>query len=626
MNTQARASEWNMKKSLWKTSGFAIFAAVLMLLQGCLEDLNLTSYSIEYPVKNATYIGTVNNAPPAGASGTEQLAGEFVIKYDTPPSSQPDIVLNGHKISKYFTFGPNTATGDIAAFSQFFRHGENTLSVAPTSFGPTMIFNLDIQGPTLIITRGEVINGGTDAEIEGYLRDFSVTDSVMDLDLVKITGYQADGRVIRQIWNTVPIPVNGEGKFCASNSACENGATATGAVHLDTLLTSGDPLLYSFTARDVYGYQTEKEFMADTDGTEPLPTQNAVQVALGDTFIESMRPVIANGIYNTLQAAPMDARCVTNPNDAESYIDTVDGFPCTTWDDPKVCGDKRGVIFDEYEGSTVAVVEKSRRLTEEEFLKLDMKDDVRDGIALVDDDNSSPTPDVAKNINDPYFDCAAPGRFADGSKMPINKPIVMPVSIAGSTLNLDILIQRFYMHDGSSLEIGDADLTDKVGTVLLNEFKVLSDDRVDVNMDITEMLVGMHIPVGGSIDVEIGKVYISSILVDSEVLLQKDRGGNLLVELQNSNISLGSLKMDSAKLCMDLGWLGRPCSDLDGIIGLLDDALPGIVGPMLPDILNPILKENLQKLVIGGMIAQPENETSFDMLMDIEEMGTQEIR
>ena len=494
-------------------------AVLAMLTSGCMEDLNLSSYKITYPVNNGTYIGTVNFLPPANGSGTTPLQGEFKISYTSPPSGKVDVVLNGHEISEYFVFGPTGATGDIEKFKQFFRHGKNTLSVAPTSFGPMVIFNLDMEGPKIIITRGEVSVDGTSVEIEGYLRDFSLFDSKMDLDLVSINGYEGDGRLKRQLRSSSQIAVNADGSFCACGTA---------KISLGTLL-SEKPLLYSFEARDIYGFENAKEYLADTDGVNTLPLPRAVSVAVGDSFIESMRPLIASAIYQTLENAPIDIRSAC-------------------WNDPNITS-----------------------------------------TSFPDDPNSTGK-------------CPSP---KDGGVFPRGlNPLTVNIGLG----DMPTTVKRMFLNDDPG----------NMATMLLNRFELQENNEINLDLVITEMEVALDIDGGWflgtiSITLYIERTQVDAIAIASAV----NKKMHVEIDPDRANISLDGISSSELKIWgINLG---------GGFISSILDALGPTIAGMLPGILNPILEENLQKMVIGGTVTQPENNTSFDLLLNIAEMGTDNL-
>jgi hypothetical protein len=217
-------------------------------------------------------------------------------------------------------YGPSSATGDINKFKQFFRDGRNTLSVDPLGFGPTLEFSLDLEGPDIIITRGEIVNAGADLELEGFMRDSSDVAPVLDMALIQVQGYASNGSINRSEIPASPIAinVNPKGFFCVGSAttdvvkqavdAGELVCDPSPAVNIVDLVDASTSLLYSFTTSDANGYPSNKEYIADSEEIETLGIENAVRVAVGDSFVNSLRPLIAAGIYNILLQQNIEAR------------------------------------------------------------------------------------------------------------------------------------------------------------------------------------------------------------------------------------------------------------------------------------------------------------------------------
>ncbi|MCY4046449.1 MAG: hypothetical protein OXE99_15410 [Cellvibrionales bacterium] len=296
-----------------------VFLSLIALfgLTSCLDQIKLSPYSIEYPQNGASYIGTYYE--PAenddGSSKYNKLDREFVINYTSPPSGPLKIVLNGNDIGEYFVQGASQAKADIQDIKQFFKQGRNTFSVELLSLGPQIVFNLDAAGPDIIITSGASSDGGVTVDIEGYLRDASSYGSTIDVELTAITGHDANGNVITRPEGSTQIDVNPDGTFF-------------GNVNIDGIIvpeqwenisTDPDPdtypvwryregvsLLYTLRAEDEHGYDSKVDILADVDGSgDSLPINNALRIAIGDSFIESLRPVIAAGIYSALETSPI---------------------------------------------------------------------------------------------------------------------------------------------------------------------------------------------------------------------------------------------------------------------------------------------------------------------------------
>ena len=115
-------------------------------------------------------------------------------------------------------------------------------------------------------------------------------------------------------------------------------------------------------------------------------------------------------------------------------------------------------------------------------------------------------------------------------------------------------------------------------------------------------------------------LYIQNIFVDTQATISKESDTDFNVALVNSNFSLTNVKMDS--ICIKV-WI-FPCVGITGLANLFLPMLEGLVADLLPDILNPILADNLKKIVIGGTLTQPDNQTSLDAVLDISELGTQD--
>ena len=476
-------------------------------LTSCIDGL--TSYSIEYPQNNVTYIGTqYENAPnDDGSPKYNRLGTTFTVNYGTPPSSQLAIVLNGNDIGEYFDYGPASATVDIQKIKQFFRQGKNTFSVEPLSFGPQLIFFLDAEGPTLVIERGESLDKSETVQIEGFLRDFSNYSDSLTLELFSIDGYDgATGNIQRTFVNSVDIPVDANGKFCACD---ENG----NAVDIRDLIvpetyfdrgegfpaqeryiyTPGKYLIYSFIAEDEHGYKTEIEIAADTfdgdlaDGqTNAIPVKDSVRMAVGDTLVKSLRPLIAAGLKTALDEEPID------------------------------------MVFD----------------------------------------NPS--------------------------------PLYVDIGLG----NMPTYLKRFYMADGNPLTVDGRTIQTSKGTMLLNNFVVLPDSALDVDLVIVGILVDLTIELPGWISWLISSLdlsmYIDKVTVDTRAIAKATNNqASVQLDTNNTNFGLQGIELTKTKA----GNL-----DITGLAGALIPLLEGLIGGLLPGIVNPVLNDNLSRLAFGQRV------------------------
>lgn len=522
---------------------------LMLTLSACIKS----KFTIDYPINGGRYVGTEAEPAPLADSSVTALQSEFRIRYDSAPGDDIQILLNGHNVNKHFSFEATSAVADSGRFKHFFRQGKNTLSVDPLGFGPSVIFNVDTSGPVIVVTRGEMAENGNSIEIEGFLRDPSNVSHVLELNLVQLAGYANDGSVIRNFDNRVNIDVSDDGSFCACGDD---------EVDISGLIVAADPgpkrsLLYSFRATDIYGYPSTKEYLADSDFVETLAIDNAVRVAIGDSFIASMRPIVASGIHKSLADAPIDIRD-------------------SAWDDLRLCGRKRGTILGQ------------------DMTELDAEGAARE------EPPRYPQPCTAGN---------------DGMVLPVG---LNPVDTPLLGYDFETHINQVYMHDGSAKVIDGVNIEGRKATVLLNGFKVKKDNLLDVDMIITEMLVDMD--VDGRIiffDAHIElSMYIQQIIVDTDAKVVA-HNKKVDVELQNSNFDLQGIRLSQASI--NIFSVNIP---ITGIGNFIIPIIEGLIGGLLPDILNPILEENLQKIVLGGTVTQPSNNTAFDMLLNISEMGT----
>ena len=290
-----------------------------LFLSACI-DLK-TKYSVPHPVDGASYVGTADSPPNVNDGTTETLLSKFTVAYTSPPGGDLEIVLNGVNISRFFQFGLEEATADVSDFKHLFRQGKNTLSVDLLSFGPVVTFYMDTKGPDIIIKKGNIINSGADVEIEGVLRDASGFGSILELELSQVKGYDGAGRVDRDPVRTVNIPVNPDGSFSQTvdidglmvRAVWEHGpGWDDNKAVPDVLVTPGISLLYSLHAVDEYGYTSSVEYLSNRDGNpnaegiDSMPVVNSVRVAVGETFVRSMRPVIAAALKTALDDKPID--------------------------------------------------------------------------------------------------------------------------------------------------------------------------------------------------------------------------------------------------------------------------------------------------------------------------------
>jgi len=460
----------------------------LLLMSACMDDLFQSPFQVTFPHQNGEYIG-------------DQVA-DFIITYNRPVNTA-DVFLNGARITNEFNYGPDSATAPINRIRKYLREGDNTLTVDPLAFGPTVRFKADTRGPEIVVKDGTIT--GTSAKIKGELRDASGVSSLV-LTLAHVVGInQTTGVVQRQSGAPIPIPVKQDKTFEIDN--------------ID--VSQAD--IYSFEAKDIHGFTTKKEYLANNSSTEAMRISNAMRMAVGESLVASLRPFIASGLFSALEKAPIDIR---------------DGC----WVD----GNK---------------------------------------------DDTSPS----QNPNGTGF-C---GAGQNGSTFnPGLNPIRMNMPIIG---NADVIMHRLYMKAPNS-------------TVLLNDFRIGENDRIYLNMDITDMRVKMTIKAGGllgdiNLDMDIAKTGVDTGTIVSVVDKVMD------VELVDSNFSLSGIDMSEVRV------FGV---NIAGLAGAFIPLLEGLIADMLPGIINPILKDNLQKVVIGARALDPDDLSKeyFDWALNVETIKT----
>lgn len=464
-----------------------LFILPLVLLASCVDDFFQTPFEVVFPHNNGKYIG-------------DQIA-DFTITYNRPVTSA-DIYLNGSKISSEFNYGPLSATAPIERIRKYLREGDNTLIVDPLAFGPTIKFIADTKGPEILIKDGKVTSG-TNMRIKGTLRDASGISSLEVFQSRVIGIKESTGEVDRVTIGPVAIPVNQDKTFDT------------------TIDISQKPDIYTFVATDIHGFETRKEYLANSGTGEAMKVSNAMRMAIGDTLVASLRPFIASSLFKGLEEVPIHVKHVC-------------------WNDPN----KTGL--------------------------------------------------PSQNPNGGF--CAS---GQDGSTFPPGlNPVRMSLPVIG---NSNAIIEELRMVSPNS-------------TVLLNEFTVSANDRLYLNMDITNLTVGLTIKTGGFLGDLPMTMDIAAVGVDTGTIVSVVNK-RMHVVLVDSNFELKGITMSRLKI------FGI---EISGLAGIFIPLLEGVIADLLPDILNPILEENLQKVVIGGKMLDQEDLTKeyFEWALNVETIKT----
>ena len=465
------------------------------MLTSCLEE---TIFTVQFPQSGALYVD-------------DELV-DFVISYTTPVSGM-DVYLNGTHIGNQFSYGPTQATVSISKIEKYIRQGSNTLTVDPLAFGPTVSFSADTEGPDIVVTKG--ITTGNSVELGGLLRDPSEVVSA-SIQLWRVLSIDSNTGAVTRIPGPTSynLPIDEDNNF-----------------YLPSMDVSGGVDIYRLIATDVHGHTTQKEYLVDNSEQTSMAISNALRMAIGDSFVASLRPVIAAALYASVQERPIDVRnvCWNDANKDEGASQNPAGGFCAT--------------------------------------------------------NGG----------------AGSGTAEDGSTFP---PGLNPITVSMLGLTIPTTMTRMYMDSNS--------------TMLLNDFSVLENNRLYVNMDITSVQVDLDLVVSIlfiTLNVSMG-MHIADIDVETEAIASVvNKKMDVQLDPDASVFGLNGITVTNA----NVGGL-----DLTGIVNFIIPILEGLIGDLLPSILNPILADNLNKIVIGGRVLDLEDQNIeyFDWAANLETLKT----
>ena len=232
-----------MANILFRTSAVKIAAmlAVAGFLTGCIDGLDLHPDKLKIVSPKASVKLLRDDVEPG--------ATEVVLSYASTPKNSL-IYFNGQKVEHCFTFEEKQATSDLACMSEFFKQGENLLSVDPLKLGPVRKFTIDSEGPLVIVY--EVQNSNGNATVSGKLRDAS---SVSSLYL--------------------------------------NGAEAVLSGKKFTVVTVTESAngMYEFIATDVNGYAASQRYLPSGSEIDPI-----LDMRVDESFIGAVLPVLEKAV------------------------------------------------------------------------------------------------------------------------------------------------------------------------------------------------------------------------------------------------------------------------------------------------------------------------------------------
>ncbi|NRB39523.1 MAG: thrombospondin type 3 repeat-containing protein [Pseudomonadales bacterium] len=243
------------------------------LLMAC---LGLRSIVIEFPSNGASYIG-------------DDTLQDFSIDYGNALPTG-NIFLNGASIGNLFTFNGDIATADIDDIKPFLKQGTNLLTVEPLTLGPTVGFNVDTDGPDVVVKSALRRNdaGIIYRDISGYMDDPSnlISLQITSSDLAKTPdSLDTADAVIDKRDFTVSIKEND---------------------------------LYVFTSVDINGFSQVKSFL-----NNGVNSGIVVEAAIGETAIAALAPAIKQSLLQSdgMNISEDDMRhltaCLTDDPDTE---------------------------------------------------------------------------------------------------------------------------------------------------------------------------------------------------------------------------------------------------------------------------------------------------------------------
>lgn len=224
-------------------------------LNGCI-DLELdTGIRIDTPQQEGDYVGFYDELPH-GADNT--LPENIIIHYDEQ-SKAFDLFLNGYEIkSELISHHGDQATVSMDSVKDFLVQGANTLSINPTSLGPSVTFDVDTEGPSLAI-KETCFAGDAECSVaagEAQVR-FSVED-VSAISSVRLQGHEVHR--VDGLYQAAVTPVDG---------------------------------FYEFELMDEHGYVSTVSYMANGGDISSI-----FKARVGESAIKGLTPIIDAGISN----------------------------------------------------------------------------------------------------------------------------------------------------------------------------------------------------------------------------------------------------------------------------------------------------------------------------------------
>lgn len=294
-----------IKNRTYKLPLLLLLLGALAYLSGCINIDIESGYSVSNINDGQRYVGLAGDSVPAGV--TQPAMPEIILFHYTQPKNQLLVYINGQAIGSLLDYGPSQAVLEVDKIKALLRQGKNTFNVEPLSFGPSIDFNFDNQGPMLDIAAVENINDAIhltvraqdtvnvkEVKIERMNYSFDGATEVVDGQIFKTDSVSATGEV-------TPLENQGKGLWSAGN------------------IQAAD--LYKIQAEDSYGYITTDYYLAPNQ-----VINNAFKLKLDKVVLDDVVPLMKDKIKDIHLYAPkeMASRGQVPSADTAVASDTLD--------------------------------------------------------------------------------------------------------------------------------------------------------------------------------------------------------------------------------------------------------------------------------------------------------------
>lgn len=533
-----------------------MLALSMLYLSGCTEDFNLTNYEIQ-GISKQHYIGLQSDSIKPNP-----LPKEITI---LEANSNTPIYLNGSPINQYI----KDSTIQTDKIQDFLRQGVNQLMVAPLSFGPSLNFSFDNEGPLIDVHDVEKVGNASNVTLK--LQDASNVTSV----ILEEYNYQFDGGVdTSQYKNFKTSTQSGTGIY-------HNFTKDSDGLWRSSSSINHKPM-YKITATDTHGYITEQYYLSPNE-----KINNVFKLRLNKKILDTVVPMGEAAVSYAHLYAP---KAMTNMG--KSHPTNPDAEPSEMLDTMAKFWSKEGIFY----GESGAHTKNSNNCG---YIETKNWDD-----------------------EDVYFNCAGwDGDDCKGGEWVIPSNIDYKSGHCSKVIMYDTELGlasdlKFSLKDGNGKE-GIIDLNIKLN-------KGTKDKALKANLGIKNVQCGkISYKKGGFLGIGAKTYYYTDnyCRISSDVSYIGVGMGDLKVSADTGNpsgevkvlIQDGDLKFDLPSTKLNLSGL-KIGSGLDGIIGLLSGLLDG----MFVDIVKNVIKQNMPEFILGADMFLPWDDGKQDSSLRVQ--------